>query len=126
METDTAIQTCAGRHGSKLARHFRHLSAHAGQSFCLLHSNVKSTAELLAELRAEPGVAYAEPDYRRYFSDLRTPNDTYFSQLWSLRNTGQSVVGGSGTTNDDISFLKADDHCTLAHHLANLCGRVRS
>ncbi len=107
LETDATIQTLAGRHGSRLSHHYHHLSAHAGQSFCLLHSDVKSTAVLLAELRAEPGVAYAEPDYRRYFTDLRTPNDTYFSQLWSLHNTGQSVVGGSGTTNDDISFLKA-------------------
>lgn len=107
LETDAGIQAVAGRHHASLERHYHQLSAHDGKSLCLLHSDIKSTATLLTELRAEPGVAYAEPDYRRYVTDLRTPNDTYFNQLWNLQNTGQSILGGSGTSNDDIGFLKA-------------------
>lgn len=107
LQTDAAIQALAGRHGASLKHHYHQLSAHDGKSLCLLHSDTKSTATLLAELRAEPGVAYAEPDYRRYVTDMRTPNDTYFSQLWGLHNTGQSILGANGTANADISFLKA-------------------
>ena len=107
LQTDAAIQALAGRHNASLKHHYHQLSAHDGKSLCLLHSDTKSTATLLAELRAEPGVAYVEPDYRRYVTDMRTPNDTYFGQLWGLHNTGQSILGANGTANADISFLKA-------------------
>lgn len=107
LQTDASIQMLAGRHHANLRRHYHQLSARNGKSLCLLHSDTQSTAALLAELRAEPGVVSVEPDYRRYVTDLRTPNDTYFNQLWSLHNTGQSVLGQNGTANADISFLKA-------------------
>ena len=107
LQTDTALQTLAGRHNAILRHHYHQLSAHDGKSLFLLHSDSKSTATLLAELRAEPGVVYAEPDYVRQVTDLRTPNDAYFSQLWGLHNTGQTVLGENGTSNADIGFLKA-------------------
>jgi subtilisin family serine protease len=107
LQTDADIQALAGRHNANLKHHFHSLSAHDGKSLCLLHSDTKSTAALIAELRAEPGVAYVEPDYRRHVMDMRTPNDAYFGQLWGLHNTGQSILGENGTSNADISFLKA-------------------
>ncbi len=45
----------------------------------------QDTGDALAELNADPDVAYAELD--RPIGALT--NDTYFSQLWALQNTGQ-------------------------------------
>ncbi len=45
----------------------------------------KDTGDALAALNADPNVAYAELD--RAVGALT--NDTYFSQLWALENTGQ-------------------------------------
>jgi subtilisin family serine protease len=106
-ETLPAATSAGARHGLVLARHFAWLTAHEGQVIGLLRSSNRSTTALLAELKADPAVAFAEPNYLRWPTDMRAPNDPRFSQLWALRNTGQSANGVSGTANDDISFLKA-------------------
>jgi subtilisin family serine protease len=89
-----------------MVRHFGWLSAHEGRIIGLLRSPTLGTAALLAKLQAEPAIEFAEPNYLRWTSDLRTPNDAKFSQLWGLQNTGQAVNGVTGTPNADISFLK--------------------
>jgi len=43
----------------------------------------------------DPDVEYAEPNYYRH--TLATPNDTYFTRLWGLHNTGQYVHGTNDT-----------------------------
>ncbi len=43
----------------------------------------------VAELSADPSVAFAEPNYS-YNADS-VPNDTFFGQLWGLNNTGQTI-----------------------------------
>lgn len=48
-------------------------------------------------LRDNPSVEYAEPDY--YYQAASIPNDTLFSQLWALENTGQN----QGTVDADIN-----------------------
>ena len=106
-ETLTSAQQIAARHGLTLARHFAWLSDHEGQVIGLLHSPTLTTGALLAELQAEPAIAFAEPNFLRYPADLRPPNDPKFNLLYGLRNTGQAVNGLNGTPNDDISFLKA-------------------
>ncbi len=50
----------------------------------------------IAEMRSDPNVAYAEPNYKRYISDIST-NDTYQDRLWGLDNTGQTIAGDQGT-----------------------------
>lgn len=57
----------------------------------------------IAEYRADPDVAYAEPNYI-YSIDI-VPNDTYFGIQYALRNTGQS----GGTPGADISAPEAWD-----------------
>jgi subtilisin family serine protease len=106
-ETLATAKDAAGRHGLTLARHFGWLSAHERQVIGLLRSPARSTEALLAELKAEPAIALAEPNYLRWTTDLRIPNDPKFSQLWGLLNAGQEVNGLSGTPKADISFLKA-------------------
>lgn len=46
--------------------------------------------ELAGRIGAIPGVAFAEPDMVFTGGSLYTPNDPYFSQLWGIRNEGQT------------------------------------
>lgn len=58
-----------------------------------------------------PNVEYAEPNYYRYM--LATiPNDTYFSNLWGLHNTGQTVGETTGTEDADMDLPGAWDLVT--------------
>ncbi len=106
-KTLSGAQEVAARHGLTLARRFGWLSEHEGQVIGLVRSTTLSTAALLAELKAEPAVAFAEPNFFRSPDDLRPPNDPKFDLLYGLRNTGQAINGLNGTPNADISFLKA-------------------
>lgn len=56
----------------------------------------------------QPEVAYAEPNYRIHKTAV--PNDPWFSQQWSLRNTGQTVNGVTGVAGADIGAVAAWDH----------------
>ena len=100
-------QAVTARHGWTMPLHYDWLSARNGRVLALLHSTNQTTAALLAEARSESAIVFAEPNYLRYTTDLRTPNDPYFNQLWGLHNTGQPVFGFSGVTNADIGFLQA-------------------
>ena len=52
----------------------------------------ENVEDALAKYRHSPAVEYAEPNYLRQVSAI--PNDTQFTSLWGLRNTGQN--GGTG------------------------------
>ncbi|MBK7534904.1 MAG: proprotein convertase P-domain-containing protein [Myxococcales bacterium] len=65
-----------------------------------------SVEDALAQLRKDPSVAYAEPNYLVY--SLATPNDTRFNELYGLHNTGQSA----GTIDADIDAVEAWDATT--------------
>ncbi len=106
-ETWDSVQFTATLHGLELARRLEWLSAHQGQVMCLLRSPTLTTAELIAELSQDPTVALVEPNHLRRTTDMRTPNDPRFGQLWGLQNTGQEVNGLFGTAHADIGFLKA-------------------
>lgn len=60
--------------------------------------DLKSVEEKIAELKKDPNVEYAEPNYRRYPAAIPT-NDTHRGLLWGLDNIGQTV-GGTHTTNN--------------------------
>jgi subtilisin family serine protease len=47
----------------------------------------KSADSLIAALKADPSVLYAQPNYIYYPDSL--PNDARFTNLWGLHNTGQ-------------------------------------
>ena len=59
--------------------------------------------EALAQLRGNPMVEYAEPNY--IIRALVTPDDPQFNQLWALDNTGQT----GGTPDADIDAPEAWD-----------------
>ncbi|MBI3952234.1 MAG: S8 family serine peptidase [Acidobacteria bacterium] len=58
--------------------------------------------QVVASLKMDPNVEYAEPNYVYHISGL-APNDPYFNLLWGLNNTGQS----GGAAGIDISALRA-------------------
>ena len=70
------------------------------KNISLLKSKGKKTQELIEELKKDSNIEIVEPNYKR--NKLFNPNDTNFAGQWSLRNTGQSVNGITGTADADI------------------------
>jgi subtilisin family serine protease len=104
--TFTNTQQVLAGHSLAWHRHFGGLSRHRGKETGLVHAQNRTTAELIAELSRDPAVETAEPNYLRWVTTT-PPNDTYFTNLWGLQNTGQSVNGLTGTAGDDIHFVAA-------------------
>jgi uncharacterized repeat protein (TIGR01451 family) len=65
-----------------------------------MRSNGKKSDALAAALQKNPNVLYAEPNYIVHL--VTTPNDSSFSQLWGMKNTGQTVGGTTGYGGSDI------------------------
>ncbi len=68
------------------------------------------TGDLSAALTSylsDANVLYAEPDYIGEVAVV--PNDTDFSLLWGMQNTGQTVNGDQGTAGSDIRAVDAWD-----------------
>jgi subtilisin family serine protease len=58
--------------------------------------------EALAALDADPSVVYAEPD-----APVHATADARFAEQWSLRNTGQRILGQTGVADADIDAPEA-------------------
>jgi hypothetical protein len=71
----------------------------------LASAPVGQRARVLAALRRDPRVRYAEPNVR--FHADQTPDDPSFGQLWGLDNSGQAVSGVTGTPDADIDAPEA-------------------
>ena len=61
--------------------------------------------EAAAKLERDPNVLYAEPN--AIVHEDATPNDTRFTDLWGLNNTGQQVDGVAGLADADIDAPEA-------------------
>jgi thermitase len=61
--------------------------------------------EAVERYEASPDVEYAEPNFLIFPS--RTPNDSHFSKLWGLHNTGQTIGSQAGTPDADIDAPEA-------------------
>ena len=73
-----------------------------------VRSRSMGVAALIAAFSNRPDVVYAEPNY--VVRALAEPNDPQFSQLWGLKNTGQSVnFGFPGLPGADIRATGAWD-----------------
>jgi subtilisin family serine protease len=104
--TLTNAQQALAGHSLAWRRHFAGLSRHRGKETGLVHAQNRTTADLIAELSRDPAVETAEPNYLRWVTTT-PPNDTLFTNLWAMQNTGQSVNGLAGTAGDDIHFIAA-------------------
>jgi len=72
---------------------------------------VPDALKVLDSARRQFGlVLYAEPDHLAKLG--ATPNDTFYSLLWGLNNTGQTVNNDRGTANADIDANLAWDVTT--------------
>ena len=58
----------------------------------------QTVAQAVSAYQSDPNVEYAQPNY--IYHALTVPNDTQYGQLWAAKNTGQTVSGGSYTTNN--------------------------
>ena len=66
--------------------------------------------DALVKYRQSPAVEYAEPNYLHHVTAI--PNDTQFTSLWGLHNTGQNVNGTAGAPDVDIDAPEAWDITT--------------
>jgi thermitase len=89
----------AAAHASVGATEIRALSGVPGLQLVKLPKGVTVPAAV-AQYKQNPNVLYAEPDYLRHIDVV--PNDPYFSSLWGLYNTGQTVRGEGGVPGVDI------------------------
>lgn len=87
------------------AQRFGVLSAKRRRETGLVRDNTKTTAQLIASLKDDPTVESVEPNYLRWVN--ADPNDTFFAQMWGLKNTGQTVNGTAGTASADVKFVEA-------------------
>jgi subtilisin family serine protease len=72
---------------------------------------VPEAIKMMIDLGSEMGaVEYAEPDH--FYNLGATPNDSFYSLLWGLNNTGQTVNGDPGVANNDIDANLAWDLTT--------------
>jgi len=103
-------KTSAARHVAELSHHFAWLSDHHHRVMGVVRSGKRSTAAMIKEMRDDPEVLVAEPNYIRHVS-TPPPNDTYYGNLWGLNNTGQTLTTPNGTITgtpgDDIRFAAA-------------------
>jgi subtilisin family serine protease len=65
-----------------------------------------TTARTIRTLNRDSRVAYAEPNFILHAADV-IPNDPFFSRLWGLHNTGQTVNWTAGTPDADIDAPEA-------------------
>ncbi len=106
----TGAQQALAGHSLTWRRQFAEFSRLWGKQTGLVHANNRTTAQLIAELKNDPDVETAEPNYLRWVATT-PPDDTYFTNLWALQNTGQTINGNlgpmTGTAGDDIHFIPA-------------------
>ena len=83
-------------------------SLRSANAMVMSTSTGTSVTDTVSRLRRDPTVEYAQPNYI-YTPTSTTPNDTYFNDLWALKNTGQTVHSHTGASGDDTSWLHAMD-----------------
>lgn len=80
----------------------------------LLRSDEKSTEELLIELKNDPEVEYAVPNYKRYLTV--NPSDAYFGQQYGLSKIGApSAWDEEADSDQDVIVAVIDTGVDLDH-----------
>ena len=105
LTAKNSILTGTGNGRLKTAKVTKEYKLVHGLSLVELPPNI-TAGEALSVLNNTPGILYAEPNYK--LKALSIPNDTRFSELWGMHNTGQS----GGTPGADIDAPEAWDIAT--------------
>jgi subtilisin family serine protease len=95
------------RHSMRWTDHYDAISKQRRQHSGLVRDKSRTTASLIAELKADTDVEVAEPNYIRHVSATTAPSDLNFVKLWALNNSGQTVNAVAGTSGVDSKFLEA-------------------
>ena len=103
---EETAKTSLGRRSLRLAERYDRITSRQRKFSGMVREKSRTTADLIAQLKNDPTVEFAEPNYLRHATLVR-PNDTYYSRLWGLENTGQTVNGTTGTSGVDTRFLQA-------------------
>lgn len=105
--TNTNAAATLKRHAlGGLNRRFDGLARKRQRVLGMVRDHSRKTADLIQELKNDPDIESAEPNYLRRIS-AAVPDDADFSKLWGLSNTGQSVNAASGVSGYDIKYLPA-------------------
>lgn len=103
---------------SGLWRHRRAL-ANGARLIEAADSSPETTARLLAQLRADPDVEYAEPDYVRHRSvQIVTPDDPLFTQQWALPMVHAQEAWGLSTGTTSVTVAIIDTGIVMHSELA--------
>ncbi|MDX6555198.1 MAG: hypothetical protein QOD86_1393 [Miltoncostaeaceae bacterium] len=76
----------------------------------VVRAHPRLAARALAALRADPAVAWAEPN--RSYRPKALPNDPRFPEQWGLQSLGQPVGGTTARAGADIRAVEAWDRTT--------------
>ena len=66
----------------------------------------ESVESMVARLRNDPSVEFAQPNFQYYTQEIAT-DDTWRGELWGLDNVGQTVNGTAGIEDADINAPEA-------------------
>ena len=93
LTREVLVRLSAGRDAAALARSVGAVAgnelAYAPRHFLLKVSQPGGALQVAAQLAGQPGVEHVEPVLKRKLAKRFVPNDTLFSQQWTLLNTGQ-------------------------------------
>lgn len=93
--------------GCTIKRNYQGLERASSRAMLHLSDSSRSTAELVEQFRKDPRVEAVSPNYRKYLSLAETPNDPDYTFQWGLHNTGQSISGVPGNSDDDIDWRES-------------------
>jgi hypothetical protein len=97
--------TIAAAHAQTGGQTMKSSAGAAGRVQYLKLGTDVNVEDALAKYRQNPAVEYAEPNYIYHVTAI--PNDTQFTSLWGLHNTGQTVNWTVGTADVDIDAPEA-------------------
>lgn len=103
---EASARTRMSGRAMKLAETYDRISAARGRVHGLVRDKSRTTAALITELKTDPTVETAEPNYLKKALFIR-PNDPYFPRQWGLENAGQPANLLPGTSGVDARFIQA-------------------
>ena len=96
-----------------VAKEFPVLSKSRQGAYFMITSRQRSTGQLLDDLRANPDVEAASPNYRR--SLQRLPNDPKYTQLWGMNKISAPAAWEKNTGSPEVVLASMDTGVDYRH-----------
>lgn len=99
-----AAASFTARAGARVSSHPTYIQAMSelDRTYVLKLQPGEDVESKLAELRKDPDIESAGPNYR--YRVFRTPDDSLYGDLWGLRNTGQSSGSAGADMDAEIAW----------------------